>query len=75
MWLPADDEVDDERRKTVQEILELMHERPDQVERASRILLSAGFLERLGDHMTNICEAVVFLVEGQPRGAQRLTRG
>jgi phosphate transport system protein len=59
-----DDEVDDERRQTVQEILELMHERPDQVERASRILLSAGFLERLGDHMTNICEAVVFLVEG-----------
>ena len=38
---------------------------PDQVERASRLLNSSGFLERLGDHMTNICEAVVFLVEGR----------
>jgi len=60
-----DDEVDAEHKRTVQEVLELMRERPDQIERASRVLASSGFLERLGDHMTNICEAVVFLVEGR----------
>jgi phosphate transport system protein len=42
-----------------------MREKPDQVERAARLLTSSGFLERLGDHMTNICEAVVFMIEGR----------
>ena len=60
-----DDEIDTERKLTVKEVLEIMSERPDQVERASRVLASAGFLERIGDHMTNICEEVVFLVEGR----------
>ena len=60
-----DDEVDAEHKQMVREVLELMRERPDQVERASRLLASSGFLERLGDHMTNICEAVVFMVEGR----------
>jgi phosphate transport system protein len=60
-----DDAVDAEHKLVVREVLELMKERPDQVERASRLLTTSGFLERLGDHMTNICEAVVFLVEGR----------
>jgi phosphate transport system protein len=60
-----DDAVDAEHKLVVREVLELMKERPDQVERASRLLTTSGFLERLGDHMTNICEAVVFLAEGR----------
>ena len=60
-----DDEIDAEHKLTVREVLELMRERPEQVERASRVLTSSGYLERIGDHMTNICEAVVFLVEGR----------
>jgi phosphate transport system protein len=60
-----DDAVDAEHKLVVKEVLELMREKPDHVERASRILAASGFLERLGDHMTNICEAVVFMVEGR----------
>jgi phosphate transport system protein len=60
----ADDAVDGEHKQLVKEVLELMREKPDQVERASRLVTTSGFLERLGDHMTNICEAVVFMVEG-----------
>ena len=60
-----DDAVDAEHKLMVKEVLGLMRERPEQVERASRLLASSGFLERLGDHMTNICEAVVFMVEGR----------
>lgn len=60
----ADDEIDREHKQLVREVLGLMRERPEQVERASRLLTTSGFLERLGDHMTNICEAVVFMVEG-----------
>ncbi len=60
-----DDAVDTEHKQLVREVLELMRERPEQIERISRLLTTSGFLERLGDHMTNICEAVVFMVEGQ----------
>jgi phosphate transport system protein len=60
-----DDAIDAEHKLLVKEVLELMREKPDQVERASRLLASSGFLERLGDHMTNICEAVVFMIEGR----------
>lgn len=60
----ADDEIDREHKQLVREVLGLMRERPEQVERASRLLTTSGFLERLGDHMTNICEAIVFMVDG-----------
>lgn len=59
-----DDGIDGEHKALVQEVLELMKERPDQVQRAARLLTTSGFLERLGDHMTNVCEAVVYMVEG-----------
>jgi phosphate transport system protein len=59
-----DDSVDAEHKQLVHEVLELMRERPDQIQRVARLLTTSGFLERLGDHMTNICEAVVFMVEG-----------
>ena len=59
-----DDEIDAEHKRIVNEVIELIKERPDQTQRASRLLTTSGFLERLGDHMTNICEAVVFMVEG-----------
>jgi phosphate transport system protein len=60
-----DDAVDAEHKQIVSEVLELIRERPDQAQRVSRLLTTSGFLERLGDHMTNICEAVVFMVEGR----------
>lgn len=59
-----DDEVDHEYKALVKDLLELMREKPDTIERATKILKTAGYLERLGDHMTNICEAVVFMVDG-----------
>lgn len=59
-----DDEVDVAHKSVVKEALELMREKPDTVERANKVIATSGFLERLGDHMTNVCEAVVFMVEG-----------
>ena len=60
-----DDAIDHEHKALVDEVLALMREQPGQVERAERLIKTSGFLERLGDHMTNICEAVVFMVEGR----------
>jgi phosphate transport system protein len=59
-----DDAIDHEHKALMQEVLGLMRERPEQAERAAKLLTTSGFLERLGDHMTNACEAVIFMVEG-----------
>ena len=60
-----DDAIDGEHKALVEEVLTLMRERPEQAERAAKLLSTSGFLERLGDHVTNACEAVVFMVEGR----------
>lgn len=60
-----DGEVDRLNKEVVKDVIELIRERPEQVDRATRLLTNAGYLERVGDHMTNICEAVVFMVEGE----------
>jgi phosphate transport system protein len=60
-----DDKIDAEHKQMINEVIELMREHPEQIERATKLLNTSGFLERLGDHMTNICEAVVFMVEGR----------
>lgn len=60
-----DDGIDHEHKALVNEILGLMQENPEQIQRASRLLTTSGYLERLGDHMTNLCEAVIYMVEGR----------
>lgn len=59
-----DDAIDHEHKALIEEVLGLMREQPEQAERAAKLLTTSGFLERLGDHVTNACEAVVFMVEG-----------
>ncbi len=60
-----DAELDSLNKTVVKEVIELIRERPEQVDRATRLITNSGYLERVGDHMTNICEAVVFMVEGE----------
>ena len=47
------------------EVLELMRADPDNVDRGTRILFAAHYLERIGDRVTNIAEDVVFLATGE----------
>ncbi len=37
---------------------------PDNVERATRIVIASHYLERIGDRATNIAEDIVFLATG-----------
>lgn len=60
-----DDGVDAEHKALVSEILELMRDNGGIAQRATKMIQTSGFLERLGDHMTNLCEAVVYMVEGR----------
>jgi phosphate transport system protein len=59
-----DDGIDHENKAMLNEILVFMKENPDQLDLASKLIKTSGFLERLGDHMTNICESVIFMEEG-----------
>jgi phosphate transport system protein len=60
-----DDEIDDLYHKTFAEVIELMRADPDNVERGTRILFAAHYVERIGDRVTNIAEDVVFLASGE----------
>jgi len=46
------------------ELLSLMMEDPRNIRRASSMLFVAKHLERLGDHVTNVAEMVVYMVRG-----------
>lgn len=60
-----DDEIDELYHRTFDEVVRLMRADPDNVERGTRILFAAHYLERIGDRVTNIAEDVVFLASGQ----------
>ena len=60
-----DDEIDVMYHRTFDEVVRLMRADPGNVERGTRILFAAHYLERIGDRVTNIAEDVVFLASGQ----------
>lgn len=60
-----DERIDAEHKELTEEILGLMKERPELVKKAVRLLHASGCLERLGDHITNICEGIIYMTEGR----------
>ncbi|MDR0629499.1 MAG: phosphate signaling complex protein PhoU [Treponema sp.] len=58
-----DDRIDAEHKALTEETLRLMHDHPELIKKAVRLLRTSGFLERLGDHITNICEGIIYMVE------------
>jgi phosphate transport system protein len=59
-----DDEIDHLYHAIFDEVLGLMRANPGNVDRGTRILFAAHYLERIGDRVTNIAEDVVFLATG-----------
>ena len=51
--------------RAVDRVTQLAKDDPGNVERAMRLLIAARYMERVGDHITNIAEDVVFLSSGQ----------
>ena len=60
-----DDVVDHEHKAMLNDIIGLIRERPETAEKAEKLLFTSSHLERLGDHMTNACESIVFMVSGE----------
>jgi phosphate transport system protein len=70
-----DDEVDDLYNRVYRDLLSIMMNDPQKIDRATHLLWAAHNLERIADRVTNICERVVFLVTGHmqeiPTGTDR----
>jgi phosphate transport system protein len=60
-----DDEVDALYDQVYRDLLTLMIEDPQTIQRATYLIWAAHNLERIADRVTNICERVVYLVEGK----------
>ena len=60
-----DDEIDHLYRKIFADVIDLMRTDPRTVERGTRLILAAHWVERIGDRVTNIAEAVVYLASGK----------
>jgi phosphate transport system protein len=63
--LAADDAVDNLNVQLFRELLTFMIEDPKTISRALRITFIAKYLERIGDHATNIAQMVIFMSEGR----------
>lgn len=57
--------VNDLRDQIIRELLTFMSSDPSTIQRSFHLISLALDLERIGDHSTNICEDVVFMVEGE----------
>jgi phosphate transport system protein len=60
-----DDEVDALYDQVYRELVTYMIQDPKTIERATHLTWVAHNLERIADRVTNICERVVYLVEGR----------
>lgn len=61
----ADDFVDNLNQQIFNELLIYMLKDPKNISRAVRLTYITKYLERIGDHATNIAEMVVYLVRGK----------
>jgi phosphate transport system protein len=63
--LTRDDEVDALKDQIFRELLTFMLGDQSTIPRALELILVSRHLERIGDHATNICEDIIYLVQGK----------
>jgi phosphate transport system protein len=66
-----DEEVDELYTSLFRELLTYMMEDPRNITACTHLMFIAKNIERIGDHATNICENIHYLVSGMPLRATR----
>jgi phosphate transport system protein len=61
----SDDTIDRVHAQLVRDLLGIMGRDPASISRTMRLLFVSKYLERVGDHATNIAEMVIFMVKGR----------
>lgn len=59
-----DAEIDRLHRSLYSTIIDIMKEHPDRIEEGTSLIYLNRFLERLGDHVSNICDWIVYARTG-----------
>jgi phosphate transport system protein len=70
VWL-RDEEIDHLYTALFRELLTYMMEDPRTITHGAHLLFCAKNIERIGDHCTNVAEAVIYMVTGQTVTEQR----
>ena len=63
--IKQDDEIDDLNDSVLKELAFIMTQDPSTVSRAMKLSYVSKYLERIGDHATNIAEMVVYMAKGR----------
>ncbi|MBM7569660.1 phosphate signaling complex protein PhoU [Aquibacillus albus] len=61
----VDDQVDDMYGKLIKELLELMTKYPNSLSQITQLCFICRYIERVGDHATNISENIIYMVKGK----------
>lgn len=60
-----DENVDNLYNKVHIDCLEIMNKNPEIINQGVRLLFVGRYLERVGDHITNVCEKIIYAINGQ----------
>lgn len=60
-----DNGINDLDEQILRELLTYMMEDPKKVEQANDLIFVSRYLERIGDHVTNICEDIVYIITAE----------
>lgn len=60
-----DDEIDEAYGRLIQELLELMTQKPEYTSQITQLSFICRHVERVADHSTNISEHILYLVKGR----------
>ena len=57
--------MDELYKNIYNEILHKVNENAGNISQGTRFLFVGRYLERMGDHLTNICEKIIYIVDGK----------
>jgi phosphate transport system protein len=73
--IDKDEVVDAYYTQIFNDVLGRMRESPENIFRATRVQAISKYIERIGDHVTNVAERVIFILTGDDiRHATRMRR-